>query len=930
MHAPGEPGDLPYAVGCPAFTRELRQVQWPSTKNFKPDVPEKYDGRSHPSEFLSIYTIAVQAAGGRDDKILANYFPLVLKSNVRSWLRHLPDNSISSWAELCHQFISAFTGGHKPHGQESDLHLFAQKEGETLRKFIQRFTSVHYNIPDVHPAAVITVFHQNVHNRRMREEMAMHKVKDVSELYALADKCARAEEGRKLPGETIGAGGSDSDDSTPAKKNRRQNNKKRQGKEVLAGEQSGDGGGAKAAKNGSSGKEVAACSNCQAVAAADKQDCTNKQYCKIHRTKGHDLQSCKKVEQLVQLQRAEYERRDKEKAQGDTGGSGTKRPGRGGRRGKEKQQQGDRPPRGRDKDEDDDSEEMDDDETSEQEFQKATEVLCVDGGASLHASHRQLKQWVREVNAAEPPVESRRPLRWSSTPIIFDIEDHPDRTTAVACLPMLVSPTIRNLKVTKMLVDGGAGLNLISSAVLQKLQIPDSELKESGTFQGINPGRSKPKGKITLPMPGPISVITVHGDKKDALICADKVYWEAAAVADNKPLAAEAPGRKKKTKSGKSSGTHSGKRTSSECCATVEDAPSSSTGKCKKAMAAPPETKKVPAKEDGTGGYHQIFMAEEDEEKTAFITPCGTYCFVRMPFGLKNAGSTFARVVHTAFEPQIHRNVEAYMDDIVVKSKDKATLVQDLDETFANLRKINLKLNPEKCVFGVPSGKLLGFFVSQRGIEANPDKIKAIEQIEAPKRVKDVRKLAGCVAALSRFISRSAERALPFFKILKKAGPMQWTPEAEAALQDLKEYLSSTPVLVAPKPQKKLLLYLAATNQVVSAALVAEREADGEPATAASASSDEQGASPASSGPEKDGSAQEEVQKKMVQRPVYFNPEATGRIVEWELELSSFGLKFESISTIQSRALAEFIAEWKLTPDEETPETSIPVNEVSK
>ena len=155
-------------------------------------------------------------------------------------------------------------------------------------------------------------------------------------------------------------------------------------------------------------------------------------------------------------------------------------------------------------------------------------------------------------------------------------------------------------------------------------------------------------------------------------------------------------------------------------------------------------------------------------------------------------------------------------------------------------------------MFGVPSGKLLGFFVSQRGIEANPDKIKAIEQIEAPKRVKDVRRLAGCVAALSRFISKSAERALPFFKILKKVGPMKWTPEAEAALQDLKRYLSSTPTLVAPKPQEKLLLYLAATNQVVSVALVAEREADDEPATPASTSTDKQGASPTSSGPDKD------------------------------------------------------------------------------
>ena len=198
---------------------------------------------------------------------------------------HLPDNSISSWADLCHQFVGAFTGGHKPPGQESDLHLLAQKEGEPLRKYIQRFSRVQRNIPDVHPIAVISAFHQNVRNRRMRGEMAMRKVKDVSELYAMADKCARAEEGRKLPGESAGAGGSNSDDSAPAKKNRRRNNKKKKGKDVLVVEQSGNEGGARKAKVGSSGKEIAACTNCQAVAVADKQDDTDKQYC----TKGHDL-----------------------------------------------------------------------------------------------------------------------------------------------------------------------------------------------------------------------------------------------------------------------------------------------------------------------------------------------------------------------------------------------------------------------------------------------------------------------------------------------------------------------------------------------------------------------------------------------------------------------------------------------------------------
>ena len=115
------------------------------------------------------------------------------------------------------------------------------------------------------------------------------------------------------------------------------------------------------------------------------------------------------------------------------------------------------------------SDEGNEEETSEQEFQRATDALCIDGGASLHTSHRQLKRWAREVNVVEPAPEARKPLRWSRTPIIFDEEDHPGRTTAVGCLPLLVSPTIRNLKVAKMLVHGGAGLNLISTTVINKL-----------------------------------------------------------------------------------------------------------------------------------------------------------------------------------------------------------------------------------------------------------------------------------------------------------------------------------------------------------------------------------------------------------------------------------------------------------------------------
>ena len=227
---------------------------------------------------------------------------------------------------------------------------------------------------------------------------------------------------------------------------------------------------------------------------------------------------------------------------------------------------------------------------------------------------------------------------------------------------------------------------------------------------------------------------------------------------------------------------------------------------------------------DAFSGYHQIKMAKEDEEKTAFLTPCGVYCYTCMPLGLKNAGATFQRLMRIALGAQMGRNAEAYVDDIVVKSREGDTLLKDLEETFASLRKVNIKLNPAKCVFGVPSGKLLGFLVSHRGIEANPDKIKALEGMQPPRRLKDMQRLAGCMASLGRFISKFGERALPFFKIMKKSGTFRWTPEADKAFEDLKRYLASPPVMVAPRTGEHLKLYLSATPQTASAVLVAERE----------------------------------------------------------------------------------------------------------
>ena len=139
-----------------------------------------------------------------------------------------------------------------------------------------------------------------------------------------------------------------------------------------------------------------------------------------------------------------------------------------------------------------------------------------------------------------------------------------------------------------------------------------------------------------------------------------------------------------------------------------------------------------------------------------------------------------------------------------------------MKETFTNLREYKVKLNPEKCVFGVPAGKLLGFLVSEGGIEVNPEKIKATERTRKLTRLRDVQNFTGCLASVSRFLSRLGERALPLYQLMKKTSPFEWNGKADEAFQDLKRMLSTTPVLAARAEKEPLLLYIAATSWSVS------------------------------------------------------------------------------------------------------------------
>ncbi|KAL0375544.1 UNVERIFIED_CONTAM: Transposon Tf2-11 polyprotein [Sesamum calycinum] len=184
--------------------------------------------------------------------------------------------------------------------------------------------------------------------------------------------------------------------------------------------------------------------------------------------------------------------------------------------------------------------------------------------------------------------------------------------------------------------------------------------------------------------------------------------------------------------------------------------------------------------------------------------------------------ATYQRLANKMFKELIEKIMEVYVDDMLVKSKEEEEHLNHLQVAFEVMRKYGMKLNPTKCTFGVRGGKFLGYMVSEKGIEANPEKIKAIMQMSSSKTIKEVQKLTGKVASLARFISRSAYRNLPFFKILRKVKDFQWMKECEKALRDLKQYLATPPLLANPKVGETLFLYFEVSEEAVSSALMRE------------------------------------------------------------------------------------------------------------
>jgi hypothetical protein len=399
---------------------------------------------------------------------------------------NLPEGTLDSWPELCRQFTANFESAYARPGNETDLHAVRQRPGESLRSFIQWFSQVRNTIPRISNASVVVAFRQGVRDEKILEKFATHDVQDVSALFSLADKCARAAEGRAW--------------HSPAAPRSKEASKPNAGTSAQ-----GVGGRGKKKKKAGGSQSLAGAPTAAAVAVAanggrggQRGDKRPRQpsnsdeggaKCPVHNSTRHIVLECREIKKLVE------QFREKMQQQSCQDGAPSRQ-----REGKQK---------------------IGKREEEEMEFQDAKRALKAVYGnfnsessgnerrKTLHimfrgswdiTSRRVVKTLHREIAAAAPTPKAAPHLKWMMTPIGFDASDCPKSMAGAGQLPLLVSPTIANIKLYHVLIDGGAALNLISLAAFKKLQIPMGKLQPSHPFSGVGPVSVMPRGCISLPV----------------------------------------------------------------------------------------------------------------------------------------------------------------------------------------------------------------------------------------------------------------------------------------------------------------------------------------------------------------------------------------------------------------------------------------------
>uniref|UniRef100_A0A2N9ENF4 Integrase catalytic domain-containing protein n=1 Tax=Fagus sylvatica TaxID=28930 RepID=A0A2N9ENF4_FAGSY len=314
-----------------------------------------------------------------------------------------------------------------------------------------------------------------------------------------------------------------------------------------------------------------------------------------------------------------------------------------------------------------------------------------------------------------------------------------------------------------------------------------------------------------------------------------------------------------------------------------------------------------------------------DAEKTAFRTPIGNFYYTVMPFGLKNAGATYQRTMTAMFHDMMHREIEDYVDDIVVKSKTRRDHFGVLKKVFERCRLYKLKMNPLKCAFGVSAGKFLGFLVHQRGIDVDPTRASAIATMKPPTTHKELKSFLGKLSYIRRFIPGLAAVTSAFSPLLKKGASFRWSTECQEAFEKVQNIMTKLPTVRAPISGKSLRLYLASNSQAIGA-LIAQEDGNGVEQPIYYVSRTLKDAESRYSGAERSCLALIYASQKLrhyflahkVQlmtkshpiRSLLHRSVLSGRLAQWLLQLSQYEIIAETPTAVKSQAIADLLAQF--------------------
>uniref|UniRef100_A0A2N9IT33 Uncharacterized protein n=1 Tax=Fagus sylvatica TaxID=28930 RepID=A0A2N9IT33_FAGSY len=1028
--------------------KEMREQMKEMKSQFKVPQLETFDGFKDPLDYLDSFR-TIMRLHGVSDEIMCRTFPTNLRGSARTWFNQLETGSIDTFAQLSRAFIDNFIGGRRSVRPANYLLNIRQREGESLRSYVQRFNKEAVQIDEPNEYVALTAFNAGLLKGDFLFQLCKDPPKSMSELMYEAQKFINAEDAFQARDEFLSRKRKEPEDrrfDSSRNKSSRQDYPKAERKNISSSNRREERPSSFTPLNMSIDQVLLQIQDNPDIQWPGKlrSDPTKRSkdlYCRFHRDHGHTTEDCfalkQQIEALIrQGKLGKFVRQDKTEVRHEP-----------------------RPPR--------------QDENKDRQEDRPRDIIgeirtIVGGLASGGASRSSRKAYARQAHNILVTQRSRKSLKMDDQVISFSEDDarnihHPHDDALVVTL------TIAGFLTRRVLVDNGSSADIIYLPAYQQMKIDKEQLKPIDIpLVGFTGDKVKPLGVVSLVIeagtyprqvrtsveflvvdcPSAYNVIigrptlnklravtsTYHllvrfptehgiGELKGDQATARECYFASLgpeathqtmkideghqARRTHRRIGGDSVGRRKtnflKNNLDVFAWTHDDMPgiDPATICHKLNVDPSIRPIKQKRRVFAPDRNqaisdeveklltagfirevfypdwlanvvmvKKANGKwrmcvdftdinkacpkdsfplpridqlvdstaghrlltfMDAFSGYNQIMMDESDQEKTSFITSKGLFCYRVMPFGLKNAGATYQRLMNKMFHHQIGRNMEVYVDDMLVKTKDDMKHLEDLKETFETLRQYRMKLNPSKCVFGVSSGKFLGFMVSQRGIEANPDKIKAVLEMTPPRSTKEVQSLTGRVAALNRFVSRATDKCLPFFKTLRKA--FVWTDECQESFEELKRYLTSPPLLSPSQQGETLSLYLAVSPTAVSSALI--REDGGTQLPVYYTSRAFQGAEDRYPAMEKLALALVIAARKL--RPYFQShkiivltnhplrkamnkPDAAGRLIQWAVELSEFDIEYHPRQAIKAQALADFIAEFTANEDEPSEE----------